>query len=303
MDRDFALLGLMVLPELVARKGSRGRKRFFTAFRQYYATGGLKTASPLIKARYDVNNKHGVSNEDIAHFDLGVCTALLVNTVPAIYWTLCYVFSNEALLDELRQGIEAVIFKQGTVPKVSAITVNVPQVIEEFPLLESLVKEVLRVQSNSSSARFLLKDVLVKDGHGDTYLLKKDSFLAMPSALLHGDEVAWGPTAHKFDAARFLKQQDHKTPASAHRTFGGGNALCPGRHFAMHEIMTILIIMVLKYDIKPPEGEWKMPRTRHHISTSILTPVQDFLVRVQRREEIRGIRWNFVWKREARTPS
>ncbi|KAK4157557.1 cytochrome P450 [Chaetomidium leptoderma] len=307
VDKDFALLGLSVWPDMLAPEGSRGRRRFFRAFREYYATGGLETASYVIQARHEANKKYGVSDDDIARFDLGVCTALLVNTAPAVGWTLCHAFSDRALLNELRQGIEAVVFPRGKpetdTPPDTTVTVNIMKVSETVPLLESFVREVLRVQSNSASARFVLKDTVISDGAtGPTYLLKKDSFLGMPSAPVHGDEAVWGPTANTFDPTRFLpeRQKERKIPASAWRTFGGGNALCPGRHLALREIMSILVIMVLRCDIEPCEekGRWKTPEKRYHISTSILTPVKDIQVRIRRREELRHVSWDFVWAPE-----
>lgn len=80
VDKDFAMLGLMAFPNLLASEGNRGRNRFFNAFRENYATGGMDTASYVIKARYEANKKYGITDEDIARFDLGVCTALLVNS-------------------------------------------------------------------------------------------------------------------------------------------------------------------------------------------------------------------------------
>ncbi|KAI1654485.1 cytochrome P450 [Daldinia decipiens] len=292
VDKALAFLGLMTMPNLIAPKASRGRSRFFNAFKEYYATGGLDTASRLIKARHDVNTYHGVSDEDIAHFDLGVCTALLVNTVPGVFWTLCHVYSNTTLLAEIRDGIEAEVYRQG---KGEAATVNIPDIIKVFPLLESLVKEVLRVQSTNASARFLLKDTLIDDEYGTTYLLKKGSFLAMPSMQVHMSEAAWGPAAKIVDPTRFLKERPHGVLASSHRTFGGGNSLCPGRYFAMNEIMSVLIIMVLKYDIEPVGEVWNIPGTKQHISTSILTPISDIPVRIRPREEVQNVEFNFTW--------
>ncbi|KAK3291996.1 cytochrome P450 [Chaetomium fimeti] len=307
VDRDFAMLGLMVLPDILAPRGSRGRKRFFRAFREYYAAGGLETASYLIKARYEANKKYGVSDEDIARFDLGVCTALLVNTVPAVGWTLCHAFSDRALLAKLRQGIEAVVFPPGR-PQIATSTrllVDIKRIAEAVPLLESFVREVLRVESNSASARFVLQDTVLDDGAGNSYLVKKDSFLGMPSAPVHANEAVWGPTAHTFDPTRFLpeRQKERKIPASAWRTFGGGNALCPGRHLALREIMSILVVMLLRCDVEPCEekGRWKLPAKRHHISTSILTPVDDIRVRIRPRKEFKKVKWEFVWGLEAET--
>ena len=296
------MLGLMALPDLLASEGNRGRQRFFSAFREYYAKGGLETASYVIKARYDANKKYGIADEDIARFDLGVCIALLVNTAPAVGWTLFYVFSNRTLLNELRQGIEVLVFPQRKPTIATTVSVDILKVTKGMPLLESLVREVLRLESNNASARFILEDIVIDDGAGASYLLKKDSFLGMPSVPVHNDEAIWGHTAHTFDATRFLpeRQKERKIPPSAWRTFGGGNALCPGRHLAIRELMTVLVMIALRCDIEPCEenGQWKMPAKRHHISTSILAPLQDIQVRIRPREELRHVTWEFMWGSE-----
>lgn len=291
IDKDFALLGLKFLPTVVAPAGHCGRERFFEAFRQYYATGSLETASHVIKARYAVNKKHGVTAEDIAHFDLGVCTALLVNTIPAVWWTLYHAYSDETLLAELRRGIEAAASEQSEDKKSASVTIDVAHVTKAFPLLESFVKEVLRVHSNSMSARLLLEDKIIEGDRGSSYLLKKGAMLAMPSGPVHANTAAWGTNASAFDPARFLHT---KVSQSSYRAFGGGNALCPGRHFAMNEIMSILVVMLIRYDVAPVDGKWTIPETRFHISTSVMTPARDFDVTIRLRE---GVHLNrqFSW--------
>lgn len=76
---------------------------------KYNAQGGHKTASRLIRSRYQVNLKYGILQTDIEHFDLSVCYGLLVNTVPSTAWTIYYVYSKHSLLSELRQNIEAAV--------------------------------------------------------------------------------------------------------------------------------------------------------------------------------------------------
>ncbi|KAK8066882.1 hypothetical protein PG997_013629 [Apiospora hydei] len=236
IDKDFALLGLDIKSHLVAPKASRGRQDFFAAFRRYYATGGFRKASQLVQNRYEANRKRGVSADDIAQFDLGVCIGLLVNSVPAICWTLCHVYSDPNLLITLREGIEKVITSNDHSPENASAddkgptttVVNIPQLIQDLPLLESLVKEVLRVQSNNASARFLLEDTSIQADDGSTYLLKKDAFLVVPSAPIHNSEDVWGPTAREFDPMRFLRPQGHKGSGATYRTFGGGQRALSG---------------------------------------------------------------------------
>ncbi|RYP77929.1 hypothetical protein DL769_003302 [Monosporascus sp. CRB-8-3] len=303
IDKDFALLGLNFLPDLAAPKGSRGRKLLFDAMSKYYATDGHRTASRLIQARYEVNRKYGVSQSDIEHFDLSVCYGLLVNTVPGTSWALYYLYSNPALLRDVRSNVESLIQLPNAKHEEGhrIITVNIPEVIAGYPLLNSFVQEVLRVQSTNASGRVVLEDTVIDD----TYLLKKGSILLIPSAELHSSTSAWGPTASTFDPERFLAQKQaksaHKVPASAYRAFGSGASVCPGRHFAANEILTILIMTLLRYDIIPVGGKWKMPRTKSHITTSILTPLEDVRVHVRERKEVKGVKWMFVWEPEKKS--
>ncbi|KAI1775344.1 cytochrome P450 [Hypoxylon cercidicola] len=271
IEKDFVLLGLNIIPDLIAPKGSRGRRIFFDAMRKYYATGGNRTASSLIQSRYEVSRKYDLSQTDIEHFNLSICYGLLVNTVPGTSRVLYYVYSNPSLLAELRQNIDSLVLKESG----QAITINIPDVIAGCRLLDSLVQEVLRIHSTNASGRVVLKDTLIDD----TYLLKKDSVLLIPSAHLHNSESTWGPDASSFNPKRLIKDIEGrnapKVPACAYRAFGSGASACPGRYFATNEILAILVMMVLTYDVAPVHGRWIMPQTKSHITTSILTPVED----------------------------
>lgn len=297
IDKDFVFLGLNLLPDFAAPKGSRARNVIFKAMSKYYATGGYEAASHLIRARYKVNRKYGISQSDIEHFDLSVCYGLLVNTVPGTSWALYHLYSNASLLRDVRSNVESLVHlpKMENEKTKHMIRVNIPEVVEGYPLLSSFVQEVLRVQSTNASGRVILKDTLV-----DEYLLKKGCILLIPSAEVHNSKSAWGPTASVFDPERFLPQKQskdaRKVPASAYRAFGSGASVCPGRHFATNEILAILIMMVLRYDIIPVEGEWRMPKTKSHITTSILTPLKDVKVYIKERVEVKGVDWRFVWE-------
>ncbi|KAK8108219.1 cytochrome P450 [Apiospora kogelbergensis] len=169
IDKDFALLGLSFLPNVLAPKASRERERCFAAFRDYYGTGGLGRASRLVRDRFTANKRRVVSLDGIAQFNLGMCIGLLVTSVPAIGWTLCHVQSDTALSGRMRRGIEDVAF--------SRPTVNTPQLILDFPLLlESFVKELLRVQSNNASAQYVLKDTPIQGDDGGPQTFSRRTF-------------------------------------------------------------------------------------------------------------------------------
>lgn len=169
IDKDFAFLGLKILPNIIAPKGHRGRKTVFRSFRKYYAQDGHKSGSRLIQARYEVNRKYSVPIEDIEHFDLSVCYGLLVNTVPATSWALYYVYSQPSLLEEVRAAMSSYVHVSSDPTNGLKHVVNIAEIVAGYPLLASLVQETLRVQSTNASARMVLKDTLLED----QYLLKQ----------------------------------------------------------------------------------------------------------------------------------
>ncbi|KAL8705268.1 MAG: hypothetical protein Q9201_001599 [Fulgogasparrea decipioides] len=293
IDKDFAYLGLNVLPDVIAPKGSRGRKALFQGMRKYYDQNGQESASGLIKARYEVNRKYGMSIDDIAHFDLAVSYGLLVNTVPATAWSLFNLYSRPSLLEEIRASVishvRVLSNSSGSVTR----SVDMTEIAAGCPLLVSLVQETLRVQSTNASTRMVLKDTYLED----SYYLKKGSVLLVPSAELHSQPSIWGPTAGDFDPWRFTKKRSGAppVPASAWRAYGSGASVCPGRFLAANEVMMVLVMMTLKYDLEPVQGKWTSPPSRPHITTSILTPLEDILIRIRPKEEHGQDSWYFTW--------
>lgn len=299
-EKDFAFLGLNILPNVLAPKGNRGRETVFQAFRKYYAQDGHKSGSRLIRARYEVNRKYGVSIEDIGRFDLSVCFGLLVNTVPATSWVLYYMYSQPSLLQEAREAISSFVHDLSDSSRGRTYRADVAEIVAGYPLLASLVQETLRVQSTNASARMVLKDTLLDDG----YLLKKDSVLLIPSAELHASAAVWGPSFKDFDPRRFMQKSANraKIQASAYRPYGGGASLCPGRYLAANEILITLVIMVLRYDLNPVRGRWFMPKSRPHITTSILTPAEDIEISITDRKGYEHANWKFEWNGSVSSP-
>jgi len=295
IDKDFALLGLNIFPNVIAPKASRGRDTIFEAFHQYYASKGHESGSRLVQARYEVHQKYNVSIKDVEHFDLSVCYGLLVNTVPATAWSIYYIYSQTSLLEELRSTFHELIHSSRTSDGKTNFVVDFAEVISGCPLLGSIIQETLRVQSTNASGRVVLKDTWV-----DQYFLKKDSILLIPSAELHSNAEVWGSSFSQFDPRRFLDRlgDNHtRVPASAYRSFGSGASVCPGRHLATKEIMSVLITMVLMYDLTPTgNASWRMPASRPHITTSILTPVSDISLKISSRRGYENSQWRFTWK-------
>jgi ATP-binding cassette subfamily D (ALD) long-chain fatty acid import protein len=72
---------------------------------------------------------------------------------------------------------------------------------------------------------------------------------------------------------------------SALRPFGGGTTLCPGRHFAMNEILGGMVAMMLRLEVEVVEEELErrgvpVPDLK---KTGGLFPDRPFIVRMRRR--------------------
>ena len=295
VKKDLPLLGLNILPKITCAKAYYGRMALFAGFKKYYQDVGHDSASRVIQTHYEVLQRYNLCDEDITHFDLNICLGLLINTVPATCWTLYYVYSQPTLLEDVRAAISPHIQLS---PQGLTRRVNIAEVAAECPLVASIVHETLRVQSVGTSTRKVLKDTLI-DGQ---YLLKQGSTVLMPSAQLHTTSSVWGSSSTAFDARRFCPNQmfEAKKPTSEYRAFGGGSFLCPGRFLAVNEIITILVIMVLKYDLDPVEQyrSWSWPRSRSDLASALLAPADDIRVKIRDRKGYGAGagEWKFEWK-------
>ena len=288
VNKDLTRLGLGRIPNIICPKAHAGRLTVFAAFEKYYHGNSQESASRMVQTRYQVLQRYNLCEEDIAHFDLNVCLGLLINTVPASCWTLYYVYSQPSLLKEVRAAIAPHI-------RVSAEDskrhVNIANVAAQCPLIASIVHETLRLHSVSMSARKVLEDTLLDGQH----LLKQGSTVLIPSAEIHTMSEVWGSGSSKFDTRRFCRNDifESKKPTSAYRAFGGGSFLCPGRFFAVNEIIIILVTMVLKFDLVPVERtSWLWPGNRRSLATSILAPRDDIRVEMQKRPDLCTFEWS-----------
>lgn len=280
-DADLSLLLLDVLPKITARKGYRAKEALRLAFTNYFRSGGVEQGSEFVRACNEANSKRGVSEEDRAGFEVVHCIGLLVNTPPTLFWTLYHIYSNPTLLKQLRAEASRV-FVTGNQDESAQRKLDMQKSTNDCPLLQSTLKEVLRVHASSLSTRIVLEDTSI----GNDILLKKGGIVHMPSKCLHFDKKHFGPDADVFDPSRFLNCTPYKSQ-TAFRPFGGGSTLCPGRHFATMQILSITALVIRSYDLVPEDGKWTLPRSQQStMTTTVLPPVDAIRVRFQPRGHV-----------------
>jgi cytochrome P450 len=289
------LLG--VFPSILARTGLRARDRIAQAFEQYFHSGGIEEASVLMHNRYEVGARNGVPVADIARYEVGGVIAILVNTAPAAFWLMYFVYADAKLLEDIRKEVGAIVEVRQDPNGGTIRSLDITNLKTSCPLLLSAFQETLRHRSMGTSVREVMTDTIL-DGK---WLLKKDSMIQMPSRVIHLDSDIWGNDVHEFKAGRFLsgtgkeksKDQKRANPA-AFRAFGGGSTLCPGRHFATNEILAIVSMFVMRFDMKPVFGHWKLPKTDNtNVAAVIMEPDTDIEVVVSVREGFEDAKWAF----------
>jgi len=283
------------------------------AFAEYIRNGHWHGGAAVAKVRQVLNAKYGISPEDSARFEITNMIGILVNTAPAAFWLIMHVYSHPGLLEDLRKEVEGILHVSSEVDSGGVVrTLDISLLKTSCPLLFSTYQELLRIHSSNASVRWVMQDTLL----ADKYLLKKDGIIQMPSKVMHEDMEIWGPTAAVFDPRRFVKVDSNSKPdakggvggagavgektqkqhPAAFRAFGGGSTLCPGRFFATTEIMSVVAMFLLRFDLAPVGGNLSLPtQVGNSLATSIQAPTRDVRVRVRRRGgKWEGGRWRFV---------
>ena len=282
------------LPSITARKGLLARAKVAEAFEHYFENDGHKQASVLMKNRFEASAENGLSLQDIARFEVGGSIAILVNTAPAVFWMLLLTYSCPGLVEELRTEMSAIMTEK-TGNGQTTRSLDITSLKSNCPLLASTYQEVLRYRSMGTSVRQVMEDTVL-----DQWLLKKGSMVQMPSRVIHKDSAIWGSDVEEFKPRRFMKTQaakpqGNKPSAAAFRAFGGGTTLCPGRHFATNEILAVVTMFVMRYDMTPSDGQWTLPDTQNtNAAAVIMEPDTDVEVKLSVRKGFEDGQWAFI---------
>ncbi|PVH86030.1 cytochrome P450 [Cadophora sp. DSE1049] len=230
-------------------------------------------------------SKHNLSLVDKARLDVINVNAIHSNTTPTAFWAMYHIFSGPAVLGEVRAAVLALVeTKQDGKGLIHEIDIST---IREVPILSSVLHESLRHYGSGTGTRIVMEDTLLDN----KYLLKKDTFIFMPNKSYHFSPSAWGPTVDAFDPHRFMTS---RRPPGAFRGFGGGANLCPGRYFAMNEILAMCAMFAVRFELKPRGGGWKYPRLdESNLSLIVNPPKEKVFVDVVQRKEWEGGRWAF----------
>lgn len=288
----FANLTNSPFPGFFAPALYKSRETVAGALIRYIKDGGWKSASSLVRARYEHHSSRGLSEEDMGRGELANSFAVVGNTAVCAWWVAYHVFSDPQVLADVRKEIETLIIKPNEADGDDTMhTFDLSNVRDACPILLSTLQETMRFRACSNSVRMILEDADIGG-----YRVKKGNMLMIPTAVQHTSAAAFGPDCTVFDHRRFVPSQHrHRSDSGsgskklnrvAFRAFGGGHVLCPGRHFASTEIMAFVALLALQFDIEPTAGRWIEPKCEGTpVTSGFPVPDHDIEVEMRRRDE------------------
>ncbi|KAF2267292.1 cytochrome P450 [Lojkania enalia] len=282
------IITLLIGLDFLVKESVKARTRIVDAFNGYFSSHSHEQGSAFVQAHYGHKVDFGISGKDIARFEIGGMVAILSNTIPASFWVLYHLISDPVALEDCRKEVYACCKSEG-----DTCTLDVTEVKARCPMLLSTLKESLRFHGIGTSVRVVTRDYLL-DGK---YFLKKGGIVMIPGPVQHSNKEAYGETVDQFQHRRFMKLSGGKRPNPiAFRGFGGGSTLCPGRHFASTEILSLVAQMIVRFDFEPAKGVWVCPKTdRAGMQGTIAPPDNDVEVRITPATGIlAGKKWNVV---------
>ncbi|KAI9148668.1 Cytochrome P450 monooxygenase FSL4 [Paramyrothecium foliicola] len=123
--------------------------------------------------------------------------------------------------------------------------------IEKLPYLNNFVQEVLRVYSAVS---FVPREA-VEDVEVDGILVPKGTVLQLSPAVINLHPKVWGERSTEFDTHRWDDPKGPATNTYALQTFHNGPRMCIAKQLAVMEMKTMLIELVLRFQIEDIVGE------------------------------------------------
>ncbi len=303
-EGELPKLMLGIAPWLIAPKSRRAQIRLSEALCDWMDKGYCKTASPWIQNRLQLLIDRGLTPRMAAQTEVGMMFGILANAMPTTFWVIAYIFTHPDVLHDIRaelentDGVVSLRSDGQRVISMSALKVKTP-------LLNSVLREVLRIYAPLSSVRLVLEDTII----ADQYLLKKGSIVQIPGGAVHSDARIWGSDVGEFNPRRFEKsingtlvengstgtEKEKQVHPSAFRGFGGGSSLCPGRHFAQMEILGFTAMLALGFELGPVEGD-KLVLPKPVEATFPLSahkPEKDLMVNIRLRDGFEGVKWAF----------
>lgn len=301
-NESIMVLMMNILPSFIAKKGHLGRIKLAQALTPYYSSQAEQhpAASALVRLRAQEMRNAGLPVEDIAKIETLLPLAAMTNTVPTLFWFFSHIFTRPALTEHLRKEVEDNLLTRDG-PK-AKLAVSSAVLEEKTPFLWSCYRETLRLTVHQIATRTAMQDTTITSPKtGQTYFLAKGTVVQMSIGASHFLPEYWGEKYLDFKPDRFLglTKEEERAFKVAHQPFGGGLHLCPGRHFALAEMMAVMTTLLVGFEVGGLDGEreWREPGRGTASIVDAATRPKDygagFGAKVRRREGWEDVVWEY----------
>ncbi|KAG8014395.1 Cholesterol 7-alpha-monooxygenase [Nibea albiflora] len=245
-----------------------------------------ENVSDLISMRMILNDSLSTFNDlSKARTHVALLWASQANTLPATFWSLFYMIRSPDAMKAACEEVHKVLEDSGLTADPNDPTLKLTrEQLDNMPVLDSIVKEAMRLSSASMNVRVAKEDFLLHLDNQEAYCIRKDDVIALYPPMLHYDpEIYEDPYEYKFD--RFLDEQGQEKNTfqrSGRRLryfympFGSGVTKCPGRFFAVYEIKQFLTLVLSYFDMELLDPAIKVPPLdQSRAGLGILQPTYD----------------------------
>jgi sterol 14-demethylase len=192
----------------------------------------------LIDMRYEDGTK--LSSYEITGLLIGAIFAGHHTSSGTSAWVLIELLKHPHLMRDVRQELDELLGSDGEVTF---------QNLREMPVLENVIKEVLRLHP----PLIILMRQVKQDLHFKDYTIKAgDMVWASPPVTHRNSKLFSNPSA--FDPDRFSNERCEDKNLMAYQPFGGGKHKCSGNAFALFQIKAIFSILLRRYDFELSES-------------------------------------------------
>ncbi|XP_037363920.1 cytochrome P450 7A1 [Talpa occidentalis] len=242
--------------------------------------------------RYHISELVRFMNDTLSTLDdmekakshLALLWASLANTIPATFWSLFQMIRCPKAMKAATEEVNKTVENAGQKINFEGNPIYLNQMeLNDMPVLDSIIKESLRLSSASLNIRTAKEDFTLHLQDG-SYNIRKDDIIALYPQLMHLDpEIYPDPLTFKYD--RYL-DENGKTKTDFYRNgvrlkyyympFGSGATICPGRLFAVHEIKQFLILMLTCFELELVDSHVKCPPLdQSRAGLGVLPPLND----------------------------
>ena len=259
------------LPIPKFRRRDRARKRLQALVGEIVEKRKSQLEKPSDMFQSLIDMKYG----DGTKLDANEITGLLAGAIFAGHhtssgtsaWVLIELLKTPSLMSAVKNELDDLLGSDGEVTF---------QSLREMPILESVLKEVLRLHP----PLIILMRQVSQEMHFKEYTLNEgDMVWASPPVTHRMPSLFKNPEV--FDPDRFSDERKEDKNLMAYQPFGGGKHKCSGNAFALYQIKAIFAILLRRYDFELVDSP---DSYRDNYAEMIVQPMAPCRIRYKRRD-------------------